>query len=230
MLLAGSLYLFVFLISLVSASYEAKEKMIFVSVKVHLISILANHLADNRNTPFYKELKELSKALSSYQKTFFREDHMVLFCDDPMEKTEVLDILVAAHQRDTLCPFHKNFDFKVLELFKNGINSIYKTKESEQNLLDIKTGKIRFHNDQINANTYFEYLKNASKKMVLSFVDYLISKKFYAQTNSKSSFYHIVTKYYIVYSQNFKLGSILNYSTAIEAFINIQALMFVSIN
>lgn len=194
---------FIFLIfAFLSFSEAAKNKeiLIQVSAKLHRIAVLLKHL--HYSVQFRAELQGITEVIKRFETIFYNRRHMRLWCDDPMELTDPKEILIAAYQRDTACPFHENYKLIDLpNLQTEGIMTLSDFKnhpDYDEMVADLQAGHIKFANTVYHKG-HQEYMKNNTAKYFARSVEADLENVFEKQMGFRMSYKEIAKRYKCVY-------------------------------
>ena len=171
-----------------SSSSLDKELLSEVTAKIHRVSLLLADLVNKGNPHFRRELNTMSLNLAIFDSILFSRYHMALWCDDPMKKYTDKEILLAAYQRDTVCPFHETFKLEHMPQLKAyGINTVTELGKHPSYIVlidDIKRGDLKFIPNYYFSD-YSKYLKNISSKYFIQSVERDLKMIFEMQTGRK---------------------------------------------
>ena len=206
------------------------DKTLFlqVSFKLKCVHMLISDANPIHRSPFQKELRAFWEVfVRQYYFNFFSREHLSLWCENPMEKTEPMDILLAAYQRDTFCPFQEEFKLETTPAFFNlGIKNVksFKAHPQYKSLLsDIQTGKMKFHFDK-NPLAHPEYVNLFLGKYVVRYVERELLHKLEQQTGERLTIKELFKKYESVFIPSNVNG--LNYVSVVSVFLRLPEIVF----
>ena len=196
-------FFFIFGFFTLSEAAKNNEILIQVDTKLHRISVLLKHL--QYSIPFRIELQRITEVIQHFELIFYCRKHMRLWCDDPMQLTDPKEILVAAYQRDTVCPFHENYKLVDLPILQEyGIITITDFKnhpDYNEMVADLQAGDIKFANT-IYHKGHQEYIKNNTAKYFARSVEADLENVLEKQMGLRMSYKEIAKRYKCVYIES----------------------------